>query len=134
MKGFDTEELLDSGDSTSIVGAGFAGFAVGPLGCRSVSSISLAFAARVVERGNLTLGCLGGGGSPIRPSSESPEETVRGDRVDEGISETEANCALVLSSCSSSASRLGEMISRFLTISRLLVLPSIGMTSGDSQE
>ena len=48
-----------------------------------------------------------------------------------GISETKANHALVLSSCSSSVSRLGEMISCFV---QLLELPSIGMTSGDCQE
>ena len=84
----------------------------------------------------MTRGCLGGGGRPTRHSSagEMVGDTVRGDRVDVVISETGANRALALSSCSSSASRLGEIISRFMTISRLLVLPSIGITSGDSQE
>ena len=131
MNGFDTEELLESGNSTNTVGAGLglAGFAGASLACSSVSRISLGFMGRVVGRGNLTLGCLGGGGSPTRYSS--PGETVRGERVGVVISETEANRALVLSSCSSSASRLGEMISRF---ARLLELPSIGMTSGDCQE
>ena len=133
MKGFDREELLESDDSTNTVGPGLAGFAGVSLACRSVSSIRLGLTARVVERGNFTRGCLGGGGSPTRHSS--PGETVRGERVDGVvISGTEAKRALVLSSCSNSASRLGEIISRFTTIPRLLVLPSIDMTSGDCQE
>lgn len=138
---------LDSGDSTITVGAGFAGlggfdgfagfagFAGVSRACTSVSSVTLDFAARVVDCGNLTLGCLGGGGSPTRNSS--PGETDREDTVVGVISETVViafNRALVLSSCSSSASRLGEIIRRLMRISRLLVLLSIDMTNGDSQE
>ena len=128
IKGFDTEVLLAIGDSTGIAGAGFAGVS---RACSSVSSIRLGFTARVFERGNLTRGCLGGGGSPARHSS--PVETDPGDRGVVVISETGAKSALVLSSCSSSASRLGEIISRFKGLSRMLVLPSKGMTNGDSQ-
>ena len=133
MKGFDTEEL-ESGDSTNTVGAdsdlaGFAGLGVS-LACSSVSSTRLGFMARVVEIGILTRGCLGGGasGSPTRQSSAG--ETVLGERVGVVFSKTEANRALILSSCSSSASRLGA-INRF---PGLLVLPPTGMTSGDRQE
>lgn len=128
------EELLDSGDCTNTdVGAGFVGLS---RACRSVPSEILAFMVRVVARGNLTRGCLGGGGSPTRHSSlPSLGETDRGDRVDVVISGTEANRALVLSSCSSSKSRLGEIIRALcINILRLLALPSIGMTSGDGQE
>ena len=134
MKGFDTEEL-ESSDSTNAVGADLAGFAcLGvSLACGSVSSTRLGFIARVVELGILTRGCLGGGasGSPTRHSSvSSPGETVGGERVGVVLSETEANRTFVLSSCSSSVSRLGA-ISRF---PRLLVLPPAGMTGGDRQE
>lgn len=88
------EELL--GCTNIDVGGGFAGV------CGSVfSGIGLAFVGQV-ERGILTRGCLGGGGSPTRSSSLG--ETDCDDRVT-----TDDSCALVLSSCSSSASRLGEM-------------------------
>ena len=113
------------------MGADLAGFAcLGvSLACGSVSSTRLGFMARVVEIGILTRGCLGGGasGSPTRQSSAG--ETVLGERVGVVFSRTEANRALILSSCSSSASRLGA-INRF---PRLLVLPPTGMT-GDRQE
>lgn len=125
------EGLLDSGDRTNIdVGAGFAAFVGVSRACSFVSSIRLAFTAREVERGNLTLGCLGGSGSPTRNSSLPLGEIDRGDRVDVVVSE--AIDVNRLSSCRKS--RLGEIIRRFMIILRLLVLPSIGMTSGDGQE
>lgn len=112
MKGFVMEELADSGDCAGFAGASRACSS----GCSE--SIRLAFTEEVVERGNLTRGYLGGGGSPTRNSSlASLGETVREDRVDVVVSETEAidiNRALVLSSCSSSSSRLGEIIRRFM--------------------
>ena len=122
--------LLDSGDRTNFdVGAGFAGAS---RACSFVSSTRLAFTARVVERGNLTRGCLGGSGSPTRNSSLPLGEMDRGDRI---VSEAiDVNRALVLSSCSSRKSRLEEIIRRFMIILRLLELPSIGMTSGGGQE
>lgn len=89
------EELLDRGDGT--VGAGFAEVS---RACSSVSSesIRLAFTARVVERGNLTRGYLGGGGSPTRNSSlPSLGETDRGESV-EVVEAIDVNRALVLSS------------------------------------
>ena len=137
MKGFE----MDSGDCTNIdEGAGFAGASCA-FSSVSFESVRLVFTARVVERGNLTRGCLGGDECSTRNSSlPSLGEMDRADRVDVVVSETEAidvNRAFVLSSCSSSTSRLGE-INRvlFMIISRLLVLPSnsIGMTSCDSQE
>ena len=128
------EELLDSGDCTNInVGAGFAGVS---RASRSVSSVRLTFTARVVECGNLTRGCLGGGGRPTRKSSLSSADRGDIDKDDVVISETEGRRALVLSSCSSSKSRLGEMISaRFVSISRWFEEASIGMAGGShSQE
>jgi len=116
------EELRDSGDGTNIdVGAGFAGVS---RTCRSVSSESVS----VVERGNLTRGCLGGGGSPTRNSSPpSLGERDRGDRADV-VEAIDDNRALVLSSCSSSLNALGEIIRRFMSKLRLSVLLSIDMT------
>jgi len=70
-----------------------------------------------VERGFMThRGCRGGGGSPT--GSSSLGETDRDERAEVVISNTHGVCALVLSSCSSSASRLGEIIrERFILIS-----------------
>jgi hypothetical protein len=47
------EELLDSGDSTNSVGAGFTDFAGGSLACRFYGASSR------TAGGNLTRGCLG---------------------------------------------------------------------------
>lgn len=124
------EELLgcpkiDVGGFAGVVGA-----------CSSVSSgTELTFTAQV-ERGSLTRGCLGGGGSPTRNSSLG--ETDRDDGAEVVAETKDGSRALVLSSCSSNASRLGEITrERFSFIRDCWCCPSqalISMTSGDGQE
>ena len=140
MNGFEIVEVPDSGDCTDIgtVGGGLC-LAVGFRARCSVSSIRLAFAAKVVERGNLTRGCLGGGGSPTRKSSlSSPGETDREDSFKVAISETEPTDiirALVLSSCSSSSSRLGEIARARLMVGLMSIGQELGqVVTSDGQD